>query len=57
MTRAELEAALVNAIAAADRAAINTLRAEIKLMLATERVEASFAQKRAVLAALVAQYG
>lgn len=57
MTRAELEAALVNAIAAADRNAVNLLRAEIKTLLRQERIEQAIAARRAELAALLAQYG
>lgn len=57
MTRAELEAALVNAVAAADRQAVEMLRSEIKRMIAIERTNAAFEQRRSALAALLAQYG
>ena len=57
MTRAQLEAALVNAIAAADRNAVELLRSEIKLLLRVERATQSFDSRRAQLEALVAQYG
>lgn len=57
MTRAELEAALANAISAADRNAVNLLRSEIKRLLGVERTNQAFASRRASLEALLAQYG
>lgn len=57
MTRAELEAALSNAIAAVDRPAVELLRSEIKRMIQMERTEATFTNRRSALQALLAQYG